>query len=93
MRARTSCQVLYPKMKSFQGSRVRRWPGRACIAFVGNACVIALLMPRPCMHAPQVRDHALSEHTTLKHLLSDLDSMAVDHPGFNDKMKTIMQVH
>lgn len=29
------------------------------------------------------RDHALSEHKTLKNLLMDLDSMTIDSPGFN----------
>jgi hypothetical protein len=29
------------------------------------------------------RDHALSEHKTLKNLLMDLDAMNIDSPGFN----------
>lgn len=29
------------------------------------------------------RDHALSEHKTLKDLLCDLDSMTISSPGFN----------
>eukprot|EP00877_Chromochloris_zofingiensis_P011922 jgi/Chrzof1/6984/Cz02g06160.t1 len=38
----------------------------------------------------EVRDHALSEHKTLKNLASDLDSMKVDHPGFHDKIEMLM---
>lgn len=45
-----------------------------------------------CLSCPQVRDHALSEHKTLKNLASDLDSMKVDHPGFHDKIEMLMTV-
>eukprot|EP00879_Flechtneria_rotunda_P002297 GHRR01002490.1.p1 GENE.GHRR01002490.1~~GHRR01002490.1.p1 ORF type:complete len:242 (+),score=72.81 GHRR01002490.1:133-858(+) len=38
----------------------------------------------------RARDHALSEHKTLKNLLSDLDSMKVTSPGFNDKIEVLM---
>jgi len=30
----------------------------------------------------QCRDHALSEHKTLKDFLVDLDGMTIDSPGF-----------
>ncbi|WIA33375.1 hypothetical protein OEZ86_006512 [Tetradesmus obliquus] len=36
------------------------------------------------------RDHALSEHKTLKDILSDIDAMTVTSPGFNDKLKILM---
>eukprot|EP00882_Tetradesmus_deserticola_P020208 GHRQ01021787.1.p3 GENE.GHRQ01021787.1~~GHRQ01021787.1.p3 ORF type:complete len:147 (-),score=71.17 GHRQ01021787.1:860-1300(-) len=38
----------------------------------------------------QCRDHALSEHKTLKDILSDIDAMTVSSPGFNDKLKMLM---
>lgn len=40
----------------------------------------------------QCRDHALSEHKTLKDILSDIDAMTVASPGFNDKLKMLMVV-
>lgn len=51
------------------------------------------LVPRGAAAAVlQCRDHALSEHKTLKNLLSDLDSMTVHSPGFTDKLNTLMFV-
>lgn len=40
----------------------------------------------------QARDHALSEHKTLKDIMSDLDSMTVHTPAFKDKMHILMVV-
>eukprot|EP00878_Enallax_costatus_P005548 GHUV01005821.1.p1 GENE.GHUV01005821.1~~GHUV01005821.1.p1 ORF type:complete len:201 (+),score=65.78 GHUV01005821.1:574-1176(+) len=38
----------------------------------------------------ETRDHALSEHKTMKDILSDLDAMTISTPGFNDKMHILM---
>jgi hemerythrin superfamily protein len=35
------------------------------------------------MMGSKCRDHALSEHKTLKNLLMDLDAMTISTPGFN----------
>jgi hypothetical protein len=40
----------------------------------------------------QCRDHALSEHKTLKDILSDIDAMTVNSPGFKDKLEILMHV-
>eukprot|EP00878_Enallax_costatus_P021745 GHUV01023036.1.p1 GENE.GHUV01023036.1~~GHUV01023036.1.p1 ORF type:complete len:187 (+),score=43.41 GHUV01023036.1:574-1134(+) len=40
----------------------------------------------------ETRDHALSEHKTMKDILSDLDAMTISTPGFNDKMHILMVV-
>jgi hypothetical protein len=41
-----------------------------------------------------MRDHALSEHKTLKDILSDIDTMTVTSPGlgFGDKLHILMVV-
>jgi hypothetical protein len=39
-----------------------------------------------------MRDHALSEHKTLKDILSDIDAMKVASPGFGDKLEILMVV-
>jgi hypothetical protein len=39
-----------------------------------------------------MRDHALSEHKTLKDILSDIDAMTVTSPGFGDKLEILMVV-
>lgn len=41
------------------------------------------------MMGTRCRDHALSEHKTLKNLLMDLDSMTIDSPGFKVRMYSI----
>jgi hypothetical protein len=46
----------------------------------------------PCLTLLQCYDHALSEHKTLKDILSDIDAMTVTSPGFNDKLQILMQV-
>lgn len=45
-----------------------------------------------CHRITQSRDHALSEHQTLKEVAADLDAMSVTHPGFKDKLEFLMTV-
>jgi hypothetical protein len=45
-----------------------------------------------CPQCLQMRDHALSEHKTLKDILSDIDAMTVTSPGFGDKLEILMVV-
>ncbi|KAF6261271.1 hypothetical protein COO60DRAFT_1699953 [Scenedesmus sp. NREL 46B-D3] len=50
-----------------------------------------VLYPEMTKHmGTKCRDHALSEHKTLKDILSDIDAMTVASPGFNDKLKMLM---
>lgn len=54
--------------------------------------ILSLLPRTPAPLLLQCRDHALSEHKTLKDILSDIDAMTVTSPGFNDKLKILMMV-